>query len=338
MRVRNKRKILICIGVLAVLLLIFSMLELSWASTMIPFDKVIDTIMGHGSWANNILVKDNAIRLMMALLVGSGLAVCGCTMQAVFRNPMASPYIIGLSSGASLGAAVGILITVPLIPYFILAPVLSSITCFLTMMLVYGVSRMGGKAHTETLILTGIAVSSMLSAVVSFLTFIAGDKMADIVFWSMGSLSRADLTEALIIMPIIILGVMLIISYSKSLNAMMLGDFHAMDLGIDVAKVRLTLLVLTTIVVAAAVSFAGTIGFVGLISPHIARLLIGNNNRFVLPMSMVIGALFVVLANMITRSLEFDNGVIPVGVMMSFIGAPLFLALIISRKKSGEVF
>ena len=335
MRVRNKRKILICIGVLAVLLLIFSMLELSWASTMIPFDKVIDTIMGHGSWANNILVKDNAIRLMMALLVGSGLAVCGCTMQAVFRNPMASPYIIGLSSGASLGAAVGILITVPLIPYFILAPVLSSITCFLTMMLVYGVSRMGGKAHTETLILTGIAVSSMLSAVVSFLTFIAGDKMADIVFWSMGSLSRADLTEALIIMPIIILGVLLIVSYSKSLNAMMLGDFHAMDLGIDVAKVRLKLLVLTTIVVAAAVSFAGTIGFVGLIIPHIFRIILGPDNRVLIPVSAFGGAVFLTMCDYFSHIVASQYGVLPVGILTAMIGAPYFIYLL--RRRKNEV-
>ena len=335
MRVRNKRKILICIGVLAVLLLIFSMLELSWATTRIHLKDVIDTIMGHGSWANNILVKDNAIRLMMALLVGSGLAVCGCTMQAVFRNPMASPYIIGLSSGASLGAAVGILVTIPLIPYFILAPVLSSITCFLTMMLVYGVSRMGGKAHTETLILTGIAVSSMLSAVVSFLTFIAGDKMADIVFWSMGSLSRADLTEALIIMPIIILGVMFIISYSKSLNAMMLGDFHAMDLGIDVAKVRLTLLVLTTIVVAAAVSFAGTIGFVGLIIPHIFRIILGPDNRVLIPISAFGGAVFLTMCDYFSHIVASQYGVLPVGILTAMIGAPYFIYLL--RRRKNEV-
>ncbi len=335
MRVRNKSKILICIGVLAVLLLIFSMLELSWAATPIPFIDVIETILGHGSWANNILVKDNAVRLMMALLVGSGLAVCGCTMQAVFRNPMASPYIIGLSSGASLGAAVGILVTIPLIPYFILAPVLSSITCFLTMMLVYGVSRMGGKAHTETLILTGIAVSSMLSAVVSFLTFIAGDKMADIVFWSMGSLSRADLTEALIIMPIIILGVMVIISYSKSLNAMMLGDFHAMDLGIDVAKVRLTLLVVTTIVVAAAVSFAGTIGFVGLIIPHIFRIILGPDNRVLIPISAFGGAVFLTMCDYFSHIVASQYGVLPVGILTAMIGAPYFIYLL--RRRKNEV-
>jgi len=335
MRVRNKSKILICAGVLAVLLLIFAMLELSWATTPIPFIDVINTILGHGSWANNILVRDNAIRLLMALLVGSGLAVCGCTMQAVFRNPMASPYIIGLSSGASLGAATGILITVPLIPYFILAPVLSSITCFLTMMLVYGVSRMGGKAHTETLILTGIAVSSMLSAVVSFLTFIAGDKMADIVFWNMGSLSRADLTEALIIMPIIILGVMIIISYSKSLNAMMLGDFHAMDLGIDVAKVRFKLLVVTTIVVAAAVSFAGTIGFVGLIIPHIFRIILGPDNRVLIPVSAFGGAVFLAMCDYFSHIVASQYGVLPVGILTAMVGAPYFIYLL--RRRKNEV-
>ncbi|MBO4798151.1 MAG: iron ABC transporter permease, partial [Candidatus Methanomethylophilaceae archaeon] len=282
---------------MALIVLVFSAMELSWAARRIPLNEVIDVILGHGTWANNLLVKDNAVRLCMALFVGAGLAVCGCAMQAVFRNPMASPYIIGLSSGASVGAAIGILITVPFIPYMILTPVLSFVFCFLTMLLVYGVSRIGGKAHTETLILTGIAVSSMLSALVSFMTFIAGEQMADIVFWSMGSLSRATADELLIIAPIIVTGIIWITSYSKDLNAMMLGDHHAMDLGIEVSRVRFYLLVLTTIVVAAAVSFAGTIGFVGLIIPHIFRIILGPDNRALIPVSALGGAAFLLMCD-----------------------------------------
>ena len=335
MKVRNKGKILACLGVLAVILLVFAMLELSWAATFIPLNEVIDTIFGHGTWANNILVKDNAVRMMMALMVGAGLAVCGCTMQAIFRNPMASPYIVGLSSGASLGAAIGILVTIPMIPFFLLAPVLSFVFCLLTMFLVYGVSRMGGKTHTETLILTGIAVSSLLTAIVSFLTFIAGDAMADIVFWNMGSLARADLTEAVIVAPIILVGILLVISYSKDLNAMMLGDHHAMDLGIDVSKVRLSLLIITTLIVAAAVAFAGAIGFVGLVIPHIFRIILGPDNRVLIPISAIGGAAFLMMCDFFAHIVAPQYGVLPVGILTAMIGAPYFIYLL--RRKKNEV-
>ncbi len=181
---------LVCTVVVLAILVIAVIYDLTWATYRISFGDVVDVIMGNGTWANNILVKDNAQRVAIGALVGSGLAACGCVMQAVFRNPMASPYILGLSSGASLGAAIGLIFTIPFIPMAVATPLLAFITCLATMFLVYGVAHVGGSTHTETLLLTGIAISSMMSAVVSFLTFIAGDKMEDIVFWSMGSLSR----------------------------------------------------------------------------------------------------------------------------------------------------
>ena len=332
---QKRTRIALSIAVLTVMLVVAVLLELSWAAERIPLREVFDVIFGRGSWANNIIVKDNATRLIFGLFVGAGLAVCGCAMQAMFKNPMASPYLLGLSSGASLGAAIGILFTIPFLPYLVVTPVLAFIFCLITMFIVYGVSRIGGSARTETLILTGIAVSSLMSAIVSFLTFIAGDQMADIVFWNMGSLSRAKTENVLVIAPVIILGIMLMLTYSKELNAMMLGDSHALDLGIDVAKARLVLLVICTLVTAAAVSYAGSIGFVGLIIPHIFRIILGPDNRYLLPMSAFGGAVFLVLCDYLAHVVAAQYGVLPIGVLTAMVGAPYFIYLL--RKRKSEV-
>ncbi len=335
---RRGTRVTICIGVLFALLIVFSLLDLAWASRLLTFGEVFDVITGNGTWANKILVKENIYRVIFGILVGAGLAVCGCTMQAMFRNPMASPYLLGLSSGASLGAAIGILFTIPFIPYLILTPALAFVFCFITMLLVYGVSRVGGSAHTETLILTGIAVSSLMSAIVSFLTFIAGDQMADIVFWSMGSLSRIEPEYFAVVAPVIVAGILVIISYSKSLNAMMLGDSHALDLGIDVGRTRFMLLIVTTAITSAAVAFAGSIGFVGLIIPHIIRIILGPDNRLILPVSALGGAAFLVMCDYLAHmvaTVAAQFGVLPIGVLTALVGAPYFIYLL--RRKKSEV-
>lgn len=326
---------LVCTVVVLVILVIAVIYDLTWATYRISFGDVVDVIMGNGTWANNILVKDNAQRVAIGALVGSGLAACGCVMQAVFRNPMASPYILGLSSGASLGAAIGLIFTIPFIPMAVATPLLAFITCLATMFLVYGVAHVGGSTHTETLLLTGIAISSMMSAVVSFLTFIAGDKMEDIVFWSMGSLSRADWGEIAVVAPMVFIGIAVMSCHSKSLNAIMIGDSHAMDLGIEVGKTRLILLIASTVVTAAAVSFVGAIGFVGLIIPHIFRIILGPDNRTLLPVSALGGAAFLILCDYLAHVVAPEYGVLPIGVLTALVGAPYFIYLL--RRRKSEV-
>ena len=337
MKIRNRGKITICLVILTVVILLVTLVELAWAETPIPYNRVIDCILGQGDFYDNLLVRENAVRVVMALLVGASLAACGCAMQAVFRNPLASPYLLGLSSGASLGAAVSILVAIPLIPLVVVTPLFAFIFCLLTMLIVYGVSKIGGHTNTETLILTGVAVSSMMTAFVSFLTYIApDDKMGDIVFWSMGSLgSRTVFSESLMIImviaPIILVGTFILVSYGKYMNAMMLGDHHAMDLGIDVAKVRLTLLVTTTLMVAAAVAFVGAIGFVGLIIPHIFRIILGPDNRILIPMSAIGGATFLLTCDYLAHII-LPVGILPVGILTAMVGAPYFIYLLRRRK------
>lgn len=292
MRVSRRARIALTLVVLFTLTVLCIFEDLSWVSAdeSYTFSQVWAALTGHGTWSSNIIVcENNAPRVVVGIFVGAGLAVTGAAMQAVFRNPLASPYILGLSSGASLGAAIGMLFTIPFIPAIIVTPVLAFITCFATMVLVYAMSRSGGGVKTETLILSGVAVSSLLSALVSFLTFIAGDKLEGIVFWSMGNLGNASWEEIAFIAPIVVVCCLLLITQAKPLNAMMIGDAHAMDLGIDVKKTRLFVLILSTMTVAAAVSFVGVIGFIGLVIPHILRILIGPDNRHIMPLSMVAG-------------------------------------------------
>jgi iron complex transport system permease protein len=312
------------------------LLDLSWVSENVSytFQEVIDALMGKGTWSSTIIVRDiNAPRVVIGIFVGAGLAVTGAAMQAVFKNPLASPYILGLSSGASLGAAASILFAIPFIPAAISTPVLAFITCFLTMFLVYAMSRTGGVVRTETLILSGVAVSSLLSALVSFLTFISGEKLEGIVFWSMGNLGNADWNEIMFAAPVITAASIFLITQAKSLNVLMLGDVHAMDLGVDVKKTRLFILILTTIVVAAAVSFVGVIGFIGLVIPHILRILLGPDNRVIMPLCMITGACFILICDYLTHVIAPYYGTLPIGVVTSLIGAPLFIYLLIRRKK-----
>ncbi|MCQ2071248.1 MAG: iron ABC transporter permease, partial [archaeon] len=295
----NRRALIaVSLAVIVVIAFLCVLLDLSWVSDgrSYTFGEVFDALMGRGSWGSNIIVRDiNAPRVVAGMFIGAGLAVAGSAMQAVFRNPLASPYLLGLSSGASVGAAFSMLFTVPFIPPAVVTPVLAFVTCFGTMILVYSMARTGGSVKTESLILSGVAVSSLLSALVSLLTFISGDKLEGIVFWTMGNLSNVDWNEITFMAPVIVLCSVFLLTQCKNLNAMMLGDVHAMDLGVDVRKTRLFVLVMTTVIVASAVSFAGVIGFIGLVIPHILRIILGPDNRTLMPLSIVAGAAFIII-------------------------------------------
>ena len=334
MESRMKTIIAVIVLVIAAVFCIFK--DLSWVSANVSysFQEVWDAIIGNGSWASVRIVRDqNAPRVVAGILVGAGLAITGSAMQAVFRNPLASPYILGLSSGASLGAAAGIIFTIPFIPSLIASPILAFVTCFITMALVYTMARAGGTVRTETLILSGVAVSSLMSALVSFMTFISGDKLEGIVFWTMGNLGNADWNEIAFMIPVIVLCSFLLMYQAKPLNAMMLGDAHALDLGVDVKKVRLFVLVLSTLVVAAAVSFVGVIGFIGLVIPHIIRILLGPDNRRIMPLSLIGGACFILICDYISHVIAPQFGTLPIGVTTALIGAPIFVYLLIRRRR-----
>jgi ABC-type Fe3+-siderophore transport system, permease component len=333
---KRRTKVFLATVVLIVFLFIFFLLGLTQAYIPMSMIDALLALFGEGRDIYVKIVQEvNAPRMLMAIFVGAGLGIAGAAMQAVFKNPMASPYILGLSSGASFGAAAAMLFTIPFIPQAITVPLFAFLACLGTMFLVYFVSRVGGRVPTETLLLSGIAVGSLFSAFVSLLTYIAGDQMEGIVFWSMGNLSYASLEDALVVVPLVLAGSLIMISRGKELNAMMLGDSHAMDLGVHVRNVRLEILIATAVVTAAAVAFVGVIGFVGLVIPHILRIILGPDNRILLPMSMLGGATFLVICDFLSRTLFPSIGTLPIGILTALIGAPYFIYLL--RKRKNEV-
>ena len=335
--IRRRRVRTLAVAIVLIFLLsIFLLLGLTQAYIPLTIEEAVLALFGQGRDIHVMIVQNiNGPRMFMGAFVGAGLGISGAVMQAIFKNPMASPYILGLSSGASFGAAFAMLFTIPFIPQALTIPVLSFAACLGTMFLVYSISRVGGKVPTETLLLSGIAVGALFSALVSLLTYISGDKMEGIVFWMMGNLSVATWENALIVAPLIMIGAVLMVSRGRELNAIMLGDSHAMDLGVNVRSVRLEMLVAASLVTAAAVAFVGVIGFVGLVIPHILRIILGPDNRALLPMSMLGGAMFIILCDFLSRTMFPMIGTLPIGILTALIGAPYFIYLL--RRRRNEI-
>ncbi len=273
-------------------------------------------------------------RVLTAMLVGGGLAMSGAVFQALLRNPLADPYIIGTAAGASLGAVSGIVLPL-LVPALAigagsawlgigLVQVLAFAGGLGTVLLVYAVARSGGRVPVVTLLLTGYAVSAVLAAVVALLMFMAGRALGAIFGWLMGSLADASWSSLALAGPLLGISFLLLLARWRRLNVLLLGDAQASTLGVDVERERLRLTMLATLATSTAVAVSGTIGFVGLVVPHLLRLAIGPDHRLLLPASLVFGAALLALADLGARLL----GGLPVGIVTALIGAPFFLYLL----------
>ena len=273
-------------------------------------------------------------RLVGAMVVGAGLACAGTAFQAVLRNPLADPYVIGTAAGASLGAIAGIVL-----PLLLPALAVGAGSAWLglgivqalafggglgTVLLVVAVARQGGRLPPVTLLLTGYAVSSLLAAGVALLMFASGRALAAIFAWLMGSLASVGWADLAVAAPIVALAFALLYARWRSLNLLMLGDSPAAHLGMDVAAERFRLTMLATLATSAVVAISGTIGFIGLVVPHVLRLVVGPDHRLLLPASAVFGASLLVVADMGARI----AGGIPVGIVTAIVGAPFFLWLL----------
>jgi iron complex transport system permease protein len=272
-------------------------------------------------------------RVIMAGLVGAALGTAGATYQGLFRNPLADPYLIGVVQGASVGAAAGFLL--PISVSFLgvgVVPLLAFAGALGSTAIVYALARQGKSLPVTTLILAGVALGSLLASVVSYLVISSGDKMHSIVFWLMGSFSVSQWAEVRMILPYVVIGVGIILLYARPLNVMQLDEEQAQQLGVNVERLKLVLLTAATLITGAAVSFVGIIGFVGIIIPHAVRLIWGADYRFLLPLSVLSGAIFMVLADLIARTVLSPTE-IPVGVVTALFGAPFFLYLLRRRRK-----
>jgi iron complex transport system permease protein len=270
-------------------------------------------------------------RVLTALVVGLGLAVAGVTFQGLLRNPLADPYVLGTASGAALGAAIGVLLPIEAAVLGLgIVNVLAFVGALLAVLLVQRIAGSGGRSTLTTLLLTGYAVGSLLAAGLAMAMYLSGSQLRQILFYLLGSLAGADWQSLAVGLPIILVGSLLILARARSLNGLLLGDDTALHLGVDVRRERAILLGLASLVTAAAVALAGLIGFVGLVVPHVVRLIVGPNARLVLPLSALFGASFLILADLIARI----PGELPVGIVTAVIGAPVFI-LLLRRYRAG---
>ena len=281
----------------------------------------------------DIIIKIRVPRVLMAAAVGSSLAVAGAVFQGLFRNPMAEPYVIGVSSGAALGAVIAMVGGFTLVGKGIgLVPLFAFAGGLLTIVVVYNMAKVGKAVPVMTLLLAGIAVSSFLSALVSLFTYFAGEKLHMVIFWMMGGLGGATWYTVKIMVPYVLAGFLAIMIFARELNAMLLGEETASHLGVDTERVKKILLVGASMMVAAAVSSCGIIGFVGLVVPHFIRLVAGPDHRFLLPASAVLGAALLIATDTLARVIIAPTE-LPVGIITSLIGAPMFVYLLKKRKK-----
>ena len=280
-----------------------------------------------------IISKIRLPRIFMSIAVGIALASAGVIFQGIFRNPMADPYIIGVSAGASFGATIGLLFTTSIRVLSISATnIFAFIGAIAATFIVYNISRIRNKTSVLTLLLAGVALSALFSAVNSFIYIFRSHDLAKVIFWLMGGFTSSSWQQLSVTGPIVLVLLLVTGFFMKDLNLISLGDERAAQLGVNIDRVKVLLLILASLSAAAAVSVAGIIGFVGLITPHIVRIIVGPDHRILYPTSAIAGAVLLLGSDTIAR-MALSPREIPVGIITSVIGVPFFIYLLMRSKK-----
>lgn len=330
---------------LVVLLVIVMVFSAALGSVHIPFSTTFEILFSKlpflhftSTWkpsTETIVLDIRLPRIILAGLVGAALAVAGATYQGLFRNPLADPYLIGVSQGAALGAVIGFVLPIPWhgLGNLGIVPIMAFVGAMLTVSVVYSLARTGKTLPVTTLILAGVALGAFLSAITSYLMITSGEALHGIASWLLGGFSVSNWGQVKILLPYVTIGIIVIWLYARPLNVMQLDEEQAQQLGINVERVKIILLIAASLITAAAVSFSGIIGFVGIIIPHAVRLIWGPDYRFLLPLSTLVGGIFLVLADTLAR-IVFAPTEIPLGIITAFFGAPFFLYLLRQRKRA----
>lgn len=309
-------------------------------SADISVKEVYSTILaklfpGHfqTTWFSNTIVWGLRLhRILMAVVGGMGLAIAGAVMQGILKNPLASPFTLGISSAASFGAALAIVMGAGFVGGEWLIIGNAFVFTLLASGAVYGLAKYKGITP-ETMILAGIAIMYIFSAMTSFLQYVGkSEQVQEVIFWMMGSLGRSSWDKVWIVTGVIALCTPYLLLKSWDINAMGAGDETAKSLGVNVERTRVISMMLASLITAAVICFTGTIGFIGLVSPHIARMVIGGDHRFLLPASALMGALLLLGADTVARTI-LAPVILPVGIMTAFLGVPFFIYLFMRRKK-----
>ncbi|WP_406090450.1 FecCD family ABC transporter permease [Kitasatospora purpeofusca] len=339
---RPGRTTLLTVG-LAAALVLFAVLAAGIGAYRIPLGDILASFghrLGLGGHEldrvpESVLWNVRLPRVVLALLVGGSLGCAGAVMQGVFGNPLAEPAVIGVSSGGAVGAVGCIVLGLDTLGTWTVTAS-AFVTGLLTVFAVYAMSRSGGRSEVVTLILTGVAVNAFCGALIGLFLFTADTAaISQVTFWQLGSLSQATWGKVLGVLPFALVGLAVAPRYARSLDLLALGERPARHLGVDVERMRLVLITVVALLTAAAVAVSGIIGFVGLVVPHLLRMLAGPGHRFLLPASALAGALVLVAADLAARTLA-EPAELPLGVLTALIGSPFFFWLLRrTRTKQG---
>ncbi len=328
-------------SVLILLVLAIALASLSLGPVNIPVDRVASIVLSFldldftaFSRTEQLIIEQIRLpRILVGGLVGMALAVAGATMQGLFRNPMADPGIIGVSAGGAVGAVTAIATGMASL-FFLALPIFAFLGAIAASFLVYGIAAVGGRFSMATLLLAGVAVNAFLGAVVSAIVILSlhNEAIREILFWFAGGLDSRSWEHVRISAPLILGGAAVMLIMARDLNLLTLGDDEARSMGVRVGTTRLSLLAAAALVTGSAVAVSGIITFVGLVTPHILRLVLGPDHRVLIPMSALGGAVFVILTDTVARTV-IQPAEFQVGVLTAFVGAPFFIFLLIRNKR-----
>jgi iron complex transport system permease protein len=338
MKIVTAQKVIILSILLGILLILIILLSIAVGSVRVPLIHSVHillySILGvkeeGAEIEQTIILSLRFPRAILAGLVGAGLSVSGAIFQALLRNPLADPYILGVSSGAAVGAVIAILMGLNTLSFGL--PLVSFAGALVTVIVVFYFGRQDGKIHPNTLLLAGVIIGSFLSALIMFFISVSQkEELHTIIFWLMGDFSFSSTEAIYMIFPYIFLGILLLYLNARQLNLILSGEDNALQLGVDVERLRLISYLSASLITAASVSVCGLIGFVGLIVPHSVRLVLGPDHRLLIPASALIGASFLIASDTFARILLAPIE-LPVGVVTAAFGGPFFIYLLKTRK------
>ncbi|TPW27895.1 iron ABC transporter permease [Martelella alba] len=333
-RALARRKMLILLALFSALCLSFAV-DLALGPASYSLDQVVRALFEPSSVSDQVRVVVWEIRMpvaLMAIVVGAALSAAGAQMQTILANPLASPFTLGISAAASFGAALAIVIAIPLLPVpeAFMVPVNAFLMALLATLFIHFISQMRGVT-VQTIVLLGIALVFTFNALLAFVQYLASEQaLSSVVFWTMGSLTKATWPKIWITLAVLVIAVPLFARNAWALTAIRLGEDKAASFGVNVRRIRLESMLVIAILAAVPVSFVGTIGFIGLVGPHIARMILGEDQRFFLPGSILTGALLLSVTSIVAKMIV-PGVVIPIGIITALVGVPFFFSLILTN-------
>jgi len=325
-------------------LVVFSIcINITLGAFSISFKQILNTISNpqENTIFYQVLINIRLPRVFLAILVGLAFGISGAMMQTLFKNPLADPSLIGVSAGASAGVVIFMLLGsfLPAVLYsgilsYLSLPLSAFLGAVITILAIYKLATIYNKVAITVMLLAGIAINAMLGALVGLFTYLSSEEeLKSFMFWTMGSLANADMKAVLTIFPIVIVTLLFAISKQIELNLMLLGEDEAKNSGVNAEFLKKMIIFFVSLAVAVSVAFCGIIGFIGLVVPHIARILVGSNHKYYLPLSAILGAFIILWADTIARTI-ISPAELPIGIITALLGAPFFLWLLIKNRQN----